>query len=133
MVIYVKYKRVQTQNSVLEFRATDDAVEVHHFDGKVVSLISENQDAIGDLIATQAKEIECTEIDYDTFKEIVKDSDQIKRINTQVKAMIAKKYDFADEIAMSKKAVDDEKKIAYEEYVSQCIAYGDKLKEAIGY
>ena len=47
--------------------------------------------------------------------------------------MLAKKYDFADEIAMSKKAVDDEKKIAYEEYVSQCIAYGDKLKEAIGY
>jgi hypothetical protein len=39
----------------------------------------------------------------------------------------------ADELAMLKRSEDDTKRIAYNQYVIECVAYGDELKSEIGY
>lgn len=132
MAKYVSFKKVEAPYTTLEFRGDVEGVEVHRFDGDVVSLIG--TDALCEaLVATQPAEIACTYISHDTFKSLVKESSQIKLINQNVKNMIALKYDAADEISMLKRAVDDEKRMAYEVYVSECKAFGDAQKSLMGY
>jgi len=138
MFKYVKYTKVETADTVLEFRGQDDKVEVNHFSDNdvvgvsVVSLKGTSAD-IDALVTQQATEIGCTEITQDEFKTLVADSAQLNRIRQVVKEHIALKYDSADEIAMSKRAVDDVKRVAYESYVTECLAVGYVLKAEIGY
>lgn len=133
MFVYVKFTKVQDEFTTYEFRGGDDLVKVNHFDVDVVSLESENEDAIADLIANQDERINCVEITKEEFKELVKDSAQINRIRNVVKERIASKYSVADEIAMLKKDDTNEKRVAYESYVTECIAVGDELKSNVGY
>ena len=129
---YVKFTEVEAPYTTLSFRGDAEGVEVHHFDGCVVSLIGEDS-LVEALVATQPDEIACTYISHDTFKSLVKDSSQIKLINQNVKNAIALKYDPADEISMLKRDVADEKRVAYEAYVAECKAIGDAQKAVMGY
>jgi len=139
MVKYVKYNKVETENTVLEFRGGSEDLVVTNFTGEeikdfsVVSISSENEDLIDELISNQPSEISCEVIEKDDFKSVVKYSDQINRIRQQVKNKIAKRYDVADELAIGKLEDDNDKKTAYQDYVDECIAFGKKLKADIGY
>ena len=138
MVKYVEYKKVSDEFTTHEFRGGSEDVVVTNFTGidvlpHIVSIVADDTAKIDELIASQNPLIECTEIVYSEFKALVKKSDQIANINRQVKEMIAKRYDIADEISMNKKDTTDTKRVAYENYVAECLAKGDELKAAIGY
>ena len=133
MFKYVKFTKVETVDTVLEFRGGSEDVKVNHFDVDVVSISSEDESAIDALIASQPAEINCKEINQAEFKSLVTNSAQLNRIRDIVKAKIAKKYSPADEIAMLKKAEDDDKRVAYNNYVKECLEFGDNLKKEIGY
>ena len=138
MVKYIEYKKVIDEFTTHEFRGGSEDVTVTNFTGEsmvtnIVSVVSTDTAKIDELIASQNSLIECTENVYSEFKALVKNSDQIANINRQVKEMIAQEYDIADEIAMSKRDVTDEKRVTYENYVAECVTKGDRLKAEIGY
>jgi hypothetical protein len=133
MFKYVKFTKVQDEFTTHEFRGGDDEVKVNHFDVDVVSIESDNEDAIYEVITSQDERINCQEITKDEFKEIVKNSAQIERIRTIVKERITSKYSIADEIAMMKRDESDAKRVEYEAFVSESIAKGDELKSIVGY
>jgi hypothetical protein len=133
MFKYVKFTKVETEYTVLEFRGQNEDVKVNHFDVDVVSVEAENQADIDALIASQPDEINCEYITHDEFKALVANSMQLERIRDRVKEKIAKKYDVADEIAMSKRDATDKKRVAYETYIAECVDYGNHLKSKIGY
>jgi len=133
MFKYVKFEKVETEFTVLEFRGADDSVKVNHFDVDVVSLESESDTDIVALMNAQDERINCVEITQEAFKTLVADSAQLNRIREVVASEIAKRYTIADEIAMSKRAADDLKRVDYEAYVNECLSIGYGLKAEIGY
>jgi len=133
MFVYVKFEKVSDEFTTYEFRGGNEDVKVNYFDVNVVSIESENEIAINNLILSQDKKINCQIISKDEFKELVKDSAQIERIRTIVKERIASKYSYADEIAMMKKDENDPKRVEYEAFVAECISKGNELKALVGY
>ena len=133
MFVYVKFEKVSDEFTTYEFRGGNEDVKINCFDVNVVSIESENEIAINNLILSQDKKINCQIISKDEFKELVKDSAQIERIRTIVKERIASKYLYADEIAMIKKDENDSKRLDYETFVAECISKGDELKALVGY
>ena len=133
MFKYVNFTRVETDKTVLKFRGGDEDVKVFHFDGDVVSISSEDETKIDELIASQDEQINCTELTKDEFKAKVSDTRQLNCIRDLVAMNIAKKYTLADEIALGKRVDTDEKKIAYDAYVAECVAKGTASKEVMGY
>ena len=133
MFVYVKFEKVSDELTTYEFRGGNEDVKVNYFDVNVVSIESENEIAINNLILSQDKKINCQLISKDEFKELVKDSAQIERIRTVVKERIASKYSYADEIAMMKRDETDSKRLDYETFVAECISKGDELKALVGY
>lgn len=133
MFKYVKFIEVKTEHTVLTFRGGDDTVKVNYFNVNAVSIVANNEDDIEVLVKNQALEIEVLYISQDEFKTLVANSLQLERIRDVVKEKIALKYDNSDEIAMDRKADDDVKKVAYKEYIQECLAYGYTLKAEIGY
>lgn len=133
MFKYVKFNEAQNEFTKLRFVGSVEGVEVHSFSVNVVSLESESEESIDTLIAMQPVEIGCVVITKTEFQELVSDSLQINRIREVTKSKIASKYDPADEIALLKKDATDAKRVAYEAYVAECVAYGDELKAKIGY
>ena len=136
MFKYVKYNKVQTEYTVLNFKGGTENLIVTEFSGideNIVSISCDDEDVIDTLIDSQDSEINCEVIEKDDFKTYVKYSDQINRIRQRVKNKIAIKYDIADEIAISKLDNDNDKKKTYQNYVDECIDFGSKLKEEIGY
>jgi len=133
MFKYVKFEKIETIDTVIEFRGGDDIVKVNYFNVDVVSISSEDESAIDALIALQPAEINCVEITKAEFKSLVTNSVQLNRIREVVATKVAEKYTIADEIAMSKRDIDDVKRVAYNAYVSECLAVGYGLKADIGY
>ena len=84
MVKYVKFNRVETEYTVLEFRGGDESVKVNYFSTPVVSIIGDDEAKINALIGSQSPEINCMEITQDEFKELIKCSIQYKRIKERV-------------------------------------------------
>jgi len=138
MFKYVKFEKVETEHTVLEFRGMSEEVKVNHFSSAnslsyAVSIESEIESAINELVNAQDEAINCVFITQNDFKELVGESLQLKRIREVVATEIAKRYSLADEIAMSKRDTTDEKRVAYESYVAECLAIGYGLKAEIGY
>lgn len=133
MFKYVKFEKVETEYTVLEFRGGSEDVKVNSFDVNVVSIESDDESAIDALIAEQGTFVQVQEVTAAEFKELVKDSAQINRMRDVVKAEIAKRYSLGDELGMMKRDVADAKRIEYEAYVQQCINIGDSLKAEVGY
>lgn len=102
---------------------------VHVFDTKVVAIQSDDIAQINDLIART----ECREITIDEFKASASESSQIRYINECIAHKVSKHYTIADEIAMQRRAMDDPKRMAYEQYVAECVLYGKGLKATMGY
>ena len=124
MFVYVGYEKVSDEFTTYEFRGGNEDVKVNYFDVNVVSIESENEVAINNLILSQDKKINCQIISKDEFKELVKDSAQIERIRTIVKERIASKYSYADEIAMMKRGETYSKRLEYEIYIEECKLIG---------
>jgi len=133
MFKYIKFNKVKSDLTTYAFKRRDEAVVVNFFNIDVVSIQSEDEVAITELIISQESCINCEEITKEEFKELVKDSFQLERIRTIVKERIATKYSVADEIAMMKKSITDKKRVDYDAYVEECISIGDELKAEIGY
>lgn len=133
MFKYIKFEKVETEFTVLEFRAQSEDVKVNSFDVNVVSLEAENAADIDALVAMQDSRILCEEITHDDFKDLVTVSSQLERIRDVVAAEVAKKYSFAEEFGMSKRDVSDAKRIEYEAYIKECLSLGYGLKAEIGY
>jgi hypothetical protein len=133
MFKYVKFEKVETEYTVLSFRGGIEDGKVNHFDIDVVSLEAKSESDIDALVASQDARIACEYITRDEFKELVRDSMQLCRIREVVATEIAKRYSVADEIAMIKRDASDEKRVAYETYVQECVALGYGLKAEIGY
>ena len=140
MFKYVKCKKVKTEHTVLEFKLLGDSegIELFNFAGLedkdlcVVSLKGDDA-KIDEIIKKQPGEIECKVIDYEEFRNLVKNSEQINRIREIVRDEIAKKYTLADEIALNRLDDLDSKKQDYLNYVNECRAKGEKLKKEMGY
>lgn len=133
MFKYVKFEKVTDDVTTYEFRGGNEDVKVNYFDVAVVSIESENEIAINELIASQAPQINCQEITKEEFKELVKDSGQLKRIRKIVKEKIALKYSIEDELALIKKDTSDAEMLQYELHIKECIDLGNSLKQDIGY
>ena len=86
MFKYFKFEKVETEYTTLAFRGDAEGVKVNHFDVDVVSIESDNEDAIDALVTSQA--VECVEITQDEFKALVKSSAQVLRIRAVVKASV---------------------------------------------
>lgn len=133
MFKYVKFTKVETEYTVLEFRGVSEEVKVNYFDVDVVSVESDDESAIDALVDSQPSEINCEYITHDEFKALVSNSAQINRIREVVASEIAKHYSIADEIAMMKRDASDEKRVSYDKYVQECLALGYGLKAEMGY
>lgn len=133
MFKYVRFEKVETEFTVLEFRGGDNVVVVNYFDVPVVSIKSLDAALIDALVAAQDPLIKCQVINQAEFIELVRESAQLKRIRDIVKQKIANSYDVADEIAISKRDIADAKRVDYEAYVFECVTYGNALKLEIGY
>ena len=83
MFKYIKYTKVETEYTTLEFRGGDDIVKVNHFDVDAVSIKSDNESAIDALITSQA--VECIEVSKDEFKTLTAQSAQVLRVGDIVK------------------------------------------------
>jgi hypothetical protein len=135
MFKYVKFNKVETEYTVLQFNGNpvDDDIQVFQFDVPVVSVKCEDTAKIDALIASQDTRIDCKIIDKTEFKELVSNSAQINRCRTICKEHIAKKYDFADELAMINKDSSDAKVIKYKAHKAECLAICNGLKAEVGY
>ena len=124
-MVYVKFNEGDTFRVVGLFEG-----KVNSFSVPAVS-IEGTLEEVNALIALQ--EFVCTIIEQAEFKALVTDSLQLKRIREVVASKIGEKYNFSDELAMSKRIDTDAKRVAYEAYVVECIAVGNALKAEIGY
>lgn len=132
MFKYIKFTRVEDEFTTHIFKGGDEDLNVNRFDVDVVSIESEDENAIDTLIASQNPDINCIEITKEEFKSLVTNSAQINRIRDIVKERIARKYTYADEISMLKKDEFDSAKIEYLAYVEECKQVGVELKEEFG-
>lgn len=83
MFRYVKYKKVETPHTTLEFRGGNEEVQVTCFDG-FVAIKSDSEDAINALINSQDDTIECEEITQDEFKALFVTTSRFVRIKQRV-------------------------------------------------
>ena len=79
-------------------------------------------------LANQHAQCEVTEKTYEEVEAELKDCLMYHDINQIVQRMIASKYQIADEIMFLKLPVDHSERVAYQEYVDQCRAYGTAMK-----
>lgn len=133
MFKYVKYTKVADEFTTHSFRGAGEELKVNHFNVSVVSIESEDEAILEEVIVSQDEKINCIEIDHAEFKELVGDSLQIERIRKVVAERIASKYTYADEIAMLRRDDTDAKKIEYVAFVNESIAIGSELKSLVGY
>jgi len=133
MFKYVKFTKVKDEFTTHEFRGGDDKVEVNHFSNVDVVSIKGLKVDIDALVASQEPSINCTEITQDDFKILVTNTSQINRIRQRVADKIAEKYTISEELAVRSRASDDAKRVAYEDYVKECVTFGQGLKAEIGY
>jgi len=134
MFKYISFIKVKDEFTTHEFRGGDDKVEVNHFSNvDVVSIKADVEADIDALIASQEPSINCTEITQADFKSLVTNTSQINRIRQRVAGKIAEKYTISEELAVRSRASDDAKRVAYEDYVKECVAFGQGLKAEVGY
>ena len=84
MFKYVKFNKVELSSTTLEFKDLVDGVKVNYFDGNIVSLESEDEESIDNLILLQDENINCVEIDANEFKSGVEKSSRYSRILNKV-------------------------------------------------
>ena len=80
MFKYVKFNPVETEFTTLTFKQKNDDVKVNFFNLPIVSLESDDEALIDELIEEQPSEIECELITKEEFSEIAKTTVQYKRI-----------------------------------------------------
>jgi hypothetical protein len=129
MFKYVKYEKVQTEYTELRFNGSSDEEKGL----EVLSIKCDTEATIDELIASQPAEINCQVITKDEFKAIATASSQINRCRAICKEHIAKRYDLADELSMTKRDSADAKVVEYEKYRNECIAKCTELKAGMGY
>ena len=123
MFKYVKYTKVDTGKTALEFRSQNEDVKVNHFDLDIVSLEGE-EEAINALIDSQPDEINCEEITQDEFKTLFSQTARFKRIKQRVK----EKYDADMDVLIS--LYPGTERETWQIQLNQALAYKESGDEA---
>lgn len=84
MFKYIKFTKVSDAFTTHTFRVGDEPVRAYGFDADVVALESEDVVNIDAVIASQNDLINCTEISYDEFKDVVRTTAQYARVKHRV-------------------------------------------------
>ena len=81
-----------------------------------------------EFLAQQHPECEVTELTFQDVESELKECRMFHDINAIVQRMIAERYSIPDEIKMVKLPIDHPERVAYQNYVDECRAYGRTMK-----
>ncbi len=121
---YFKFKSV-VEDFTTKSIVIPDGTAAHQYTEDLAGVEVEDAAAF---LADQHTECEVTEKTYQEVEAELKDCRMYHDINQIVQRMIASKYQIADEIKFLKLAVDHPERVAYQDYVDQCRAYGRAMK-----
>jgi hypothetical protein len=108
MVKYIEFEKASDEFTTHEFRGGSEDVIVTHFSGinrNIVKIESDDASAIDSLISNQAVQINCTEVQYEDIKELIKKTDQVFHTKRQLRDKIRGIKDLEDDLTDLKKTV----------------------------
>ena len=121
---YFRYKPVVTEYTTLSLVVPDGVVSYQYTETLAGVDISDT----AAFLAQQHPECEVTELTFQEVESELKECRMFHDINAIVQRMIAERYSIPDEIKMVKLPIDHPERVAYQNYVDECRAYGRTMK-----
>ena len=121
---YFRYKAVVTEYTTLSLVVPDGVVAYQYTENLAGVDITDSEA----FLAQQHPECEVTELTFQEVESELKECRMFHDINAIVQRMIAERYSIPDEIKMVKLPIDHPERVAYQNYVDECRAYGRTMK-----
>ena len=121
---YFRYKPVVTEYTTLSLVVPDGVVAYQYTENLAGVDIADSEE----FLAQQHPECEVTELTFQDVESELKECRMFHDINAIVQRMIAERYSIPDEIKMVKLPIDHPERVAYQNYVDECRAYGRTMK-----
>ena len=121
---YFRYKPVVTEYTTLSLVVPDGVVAYQYTETLAGVDIADSEE----FLAQQHPECEVTELTFQEVESELKECRMFHDINAIVQRMIAERYSIPDEIKMVKLPIDHPERVAYQNYVDECRAYGRTMK-----
>ena len=121
---YFRYKPVVTEYTTLSLVVPDGVVAYQYTENLAGVDIADSEA----FLAQQHPECEVTEQTFQDVESELKECRMFHDINAIVQRMIAERYSIPDEIKMVKLPIDHPERVAYQNYVDECRAYGRTMK-----
>ena len=121
---YFRYKAVVTEYTTLSL-VVPDGVVAYQYTETLAGVDIADSEAF---LAQQHPECEVTELTFQDVESELKECRMFHDINAIVQRMIAERYSIPDEIKMVKLPIDHPERVAYQNYVDECRAYGRTMK-----
>ena len=121
---YFRYKAVVTEYTTLSLVVPDGVVAYQYTENLAGVDIADSEA----FLAQQHPECEVTELTFQDVESELKECRMFHDINAIVQRMIAERYSIPDEIKMVKLPIDHPERVAYQNYVDECRAYGRTMK-----
>ena len=121
---YFRYKPVVTEYTTLSLVVPDGVVAYQYTENLAGVDIADSEA----FLAQQHPECEVTELTFQDVESELKECRMFHDINAIVQRMIAERYSIPDEIKMVKLPIDHPERVAYQNYVDECRAYGRTMK-----
>ena len=121
---YFRYKAVVTEYTTLSLVVPDGVVSYQYTENLAGVDIADSEA----FLAQQHPECEVTELTFQEVESELKECRMFHDINAIVQRMIAERYSIPDEIKMVKLPIDHPERVAYQNYVDECRAYGRTMK-----
>ena len=121
---YFRYKAVVTEYTTLSLVVPDGVVAYQYTENLAGVDIADSEA----FLAQQHPECEVSEQIFQDVESELKECRMFHDINAIVQRMIAERYSIPDEIKMVKLPIDHPERVAYQNYVDECRAYGRTMK-----
>ena len=121
---YFRYKPVVTEYTTLSLVVPDGVVAYQYTENLAGVDIADSEA----FLAQQHPECEVTEQTFQDVESELKECRMFHDINAIVQRMIAERYSIPDEIKMVKLPIEHPERVAYQNYVDECRAYGRTMK-----
>ena len=121
---YFRYKPVVTEYTTLSLVVPDGVVAYQYTENLAGVDIADSEA----FLAQQHPECEVSEQTFQEVENKLKECRTFHDINAIVQRMIAERYSIPDEIKMVKLPIDHPERVAYQNYVDECRAYGRTMK-----
>ena len=121
---YFKSKTVVTEYTTLSIVIPDGVISYQYTETLAGVDIADSEA----FLAQQHPECEVTELTFQDVESELKECRMFHDINAIVQRMIAERYSIPDEIKMVKLPIDHPERVAYQNYVDECRAYGRTMK-----